>query len=879
MDTHFLGKFTDRIIGTREIPPRPEDGVRLPRWCHPDLSAVLERHGMTRLYSHQARMFELALQGKDVVITTGTASGKTLGFLLPVLQVLLGEPGTRAMLLYPTKALGQDQLRGLVELADGLGMEPGVYDGDTPPEERRRIRQRSRLILTNPDMLHSAFLPNHGRRGFSSLFRNLRFLVVDEMHVYRGAFGAHFANVIRRLWRLTDHYGSRPTVLTSSATIANPRELASKLFDREFELVDQDGSPSGGKLVHFWLPPLSRSGLFRLSVVREAVRLATHLVQKRVRFILFCRSRKETEVVLKETRDALRRVPGGYDESRLIAAYRGGYKPLERRKVERDLAEGRLVGVVSTNALELGIDIGQLEVAIQAGFPGTRASFWQQLGRAGRRGTLAHGILILAQKPVDQYIGMRPDWLMDQAAEHAVVDPHNLMIQLAHARAAAAELPLTLDDVARFPDLGEIVSVLSEAGELREMGPGYQWSGPAYPAGQLSLRNIDRERFKIVDRTTGRTVSEMDRPQTFREAFPRAVYLHDGAQYLVEDLDMVGHVATVRPVDQNYYTVADVRTTIEVLSVQQDARLERVRSWFGDVRVTDGTVGYKMLEFHTHQNLGYEAVEPELSVVIETEAAWFTIPKEVVEVVDSLALHHSEGMSHAIRAVARMRTMAERRDLQGKTFHYTDDGSGETDLAVILYDSHPGGLGYAARAFELGQEILEAAVALVEGCSCRSGCPACVGSYDLDKALVAWGLRGMVEEVEPYEMATPEGMIPWEEVEARWQEVVDLVLASEQGRGTGVRVLRDVVDVRVAPSRLVLVVPTPGLAAWMSRGPSLQVIEGALRRAVILPPGVTIMVEAQAAEPGRGLSKMDKLRRRHHDLVRSVGGSREGEGE
>ncbi len=622
-----LSRFPGRVIATRHIPGRDAVYAPIPSACHPALRTALEQRGIHRLFAHQAEAFEAARRGEHVVVTTGTASGKSLAYLLPVLQASLESPSARTLLLFPTKALSQDQLRGVLGLIDHLSartdaaaphIQAGVYDGDTPPADRSRIRDRAHLVLTNPDMLHSALLPNHGRSGYAHLFRNVRYVVIDELHSYRGAFGAHLANLLRRLLRVCRHYGSDPRFLCSSATIANAREHAEALCHRPFRLVDNDGSPSAGKVVHFWQPPLGDSDL-RRPITAELSQLVPYLIEQRHRTIAFCRSRKETEIVLKESRDRLRNV-AGHDEAYLLAGYRGGYTPEERRQVERDLVDGKLMGVVSTNALELGIDIGALQVVVQGGFPGTRASFWQQLGRAGRRSEVAHAIVVLAVSPTDQFIADDPDWLVGQPAEHAVLDRDNLAIQLAHVRAAAAELPLSLDDAAVFPDLGEIVAVLSRVGEVREMLGLWHWAGDAFPAGEFSLRNIHNDRFKIVNRQSGTTLTEMTRPQVYREAHTRAVYLHDGVQYQVEKLDLVQHVATVTEVEQNFYTQPDVRTAIDVLLVQERRPVGRTQAVFGDVRVDDVVVGYKMLEFHNHQNLGYEALREPLRLTVETEA-------------------------------------------------------------------------------------------------------------------------------------------------------------------------------------------------------------------------------------------------------------------
>ena len=889
-----LGPLSGRIVASRHVPPRSARYARIPEGCHPALQAALAATGVQELYCHQAEMFQRAMAGEDLVITTGTASGKSLAFLLPVLQAILEDPTRRAILLYPTKALGQDQLRSLLRFLDSCGaghLGAGVYDGDTPPQERTRIREKANLILTNPDMLNAGFLPNHGRRGYSHLFSNLSHLVVDEMHVYRGAFGAHFANLLRRVRRVCRHYGSAPRLLCSSATIANPAQLGEWLSGRPMGLVQDDGSPSAGKTIHFWRPPLLEGG-FRRALSREMTSLLPRLVAKRQRFIAFCRSRRETEIVLKETRDALRSVDGGHDETALIAGYRGGYTPEERRGVERALSGGKLLGVVSTNALELGVDIGALELVVQSGFPGTRASFWQQVGRAGRRGKDAHALLLLAPNAQDQYIGRDPDWLVGRPTEHAVVDPDNLMIQLAHIRAAAAELPLTLDDLALFPDLGEVIPVLLSAGELREVLGAYHWCGGPYPAGDFSLRNIDGHRFKVVDRSTGVTITEMDRPQTYHEAFPRAVYLHDGVQYLVETLDLVGRVATVVPVEQNYYTSPDVRTKVDVLITQERKKLERTTAWFGDVRVDETTVGYKMLEFHTHQNLGYEILEPRLTVQLETEAVWVAIPPDVHAVVSATGSDAVRGMVHALRSFARMQTMAERQDLVGSSFHYLDSGGGSTVTALVLYDSHPGGLGYAAKASEQIGPILRGAALLVEGCACRSGCPACVGDPKIDRALVVWGLRSLYEQVElpdgyarpvdrsgaglagpsgaqpggrhaPGASRVPQPWLDYAELPERFAEVAQRVQAEGW---PGADLLGLVVGVGAYPHVLALEFERPGAAEWAAAEPNRERLQSLLAAHVRLPDSVRLDLRATAAGAEAGARATHKLRRRLHDL-------------
>ena len=892
----LLASFGGRIVATRELPGREGSAVPLPEGLHPALRQALAERDIERLWSHQAETFARAQAGENVVVSTGTASGKSLGFLLPALHTVLEEPAARVLLLYPTKALAHDQLRGVLRLLESVSdgaIQAGVYDGDTPPNERKRLREQANLVLTNPDLLHAGLLPAHGRPGYAHLFRHVRWVVLDELHVYRGAFGAHVANLLRRLRRVCAHYGSQPRFLASSATIKNPRELAERLTGLPFSHVERDGSPAAGKVVHFWQPPLQDDDT-RRSVPQELALLLPRLVRARARAITFCRSRKETEVVLKEAHDHLAAIDGGHDERHLLASYRGGYTPEQRRAVERDLLEGRLLGVVSTNALELGVDVGQLEVVVQGGFPGTRASFWQQLGRAGRRGRVAHGVLVLAQTPTDQFIALDPDWLMRQPAEHAVVDPDNLTVQLLHARAAAAELPLSVDDVAWFADLGEIVPVLSAAGELRAVGAGWHWAGCPFPAGQCDLRATSEDRFKVVDRTDGRTLCEMTRPQVYREAHPRAVYLHAAREYLVEELDLVGHRAVVVPVEQNFYTQPDVRTQLEVLLASETQRGARARSWFGDVRATDAVVGYKMLEFHNHQNLGYEALHQELITCLETEAVWIGLPEPLLQVLGELRHDALRGMVHAVRAVARLLTMAEPSDLLGTTFPWSappapaseaaQDAAPPSRTALAIYDNHPGGIGFAAKAWDLLPEVLEGALRLVSQCACRDGCPACVGNYHLPRAAVAWALTGLLRDpgpppasLRPAAPPTPappqpapsqDGAapaIPAAELPARWGEV-QARLRADPSPGAGL--LQRVARVRWRGPRLVLALESPGLVRWIESAPVREQLLRALGRAVALPAEVELQAEASAEVQAAGLKRGLALRRRHEDLLR-----------
>lgn len=496
----------DMTAYMRIVPERKASYAEFPDTMNDEIKEYLGKQGINALYTHQTEMFEKAGRGENTVITTSTASGKTLAFLLPVLQKILEDPLTRAIFVYPTKALASDQYRSLQPVLEYFGegkIQAGVYDGDTMPAERSRIRKSANIILTNPEMLNSAFLPNHSKYGFDFIFANLRYIVIDELHSYRGAFGAHLANIFRRMHRICQYYHSSPQFLCSSATIANPVELAKKVCGTAFSLIEKDGSPSPVREYRIIQPPEIKGhndkvyGRYAASTV--AADMLPDLVKEQRHFIAFGKSRRTVEVILKEARDKLD--AAGFlsqADSRKIAGYRGGYTPLERKEIERKMMSGELNGLVSTNALELGIDIGSLDTTVIVGYPGTRASFWQQSGRAGRNGQTCVNYLILENQPFDQYIAVEPGWLFEGKSENAIVDPDNLLIELAHIRAAAAELPLSLDDAALFPSLGEIIPVLMKAEEVKSMAGRFAWSGPAFPAGDYSLRNMDKTRFKLV---------------------------------------------------------------------------------------------------------------------------------------------------------------------------------------------------------------------------------------------------------------------------------------------------------------------------------------------------------------------------------------------
>ena len=787
------------IVYSRTVPARGAEYADYPAELMPELAEYLRQRGIKRLYSHQAEMFGLAGRGENVVITTSTASGKTLGFLLPVLQEILRNPRTRAMFIYPTKALASDQYKALQPVLEYFGedrISAGVYDGDTAPAERSRIRRNANIILTNPEMINSSFLPNHSRYGFDLFFANLRYVVIDELHTYRGAFGSHLANVFRRLERVCRYYHSRPQFLCSSATIANPLELAEGICGRAFVQVEKDGAPRAERRYIFLQPDkiLDKYGkeIGQTSAATVAANLLPELMEEGISFIAFVSSRRNVEVVLKETRDLLEGLDaeaaglwGGQKSGRMravrpedlminrIAGYRGGYTPRERKEIEKRMNQGELLGLVATNALELGIDIGQLDATVLVGYPDTKASFWQQSGRAGRSGRACTNYLILREMPFDQYIAVNPDWLFDGSSESAVIDPNNLLIQLAHIRAAAAEIPLGRLDGELFPDMGEAVPILMEAGELTRQGDRYVWCGPAFPQGDYSLRNIDNGRYKLIQQETHEAITEMDELQAFRELHAGAVYMHGGVSYQVIRMEQESRTCYALPFSGNYYTMPGGNTNIRRLLVRRechyelavgqqesgyaDARQEdrEIGVFFGDIHVEDTVNMYKKLEFHNHQNLGYDQLPQPLTKQYDTEGTWIQLPPEVVRRYRSIlqesangkpALNnHFEGLCYALENAARMLTMTEKEDIGVST---SDNALGEqTDeqdqVVVYIYDKFVGGLGYAEKAYERMPEIVSRARTLVAGCSCEHGCIACIGDYRLSKSEVLWGLQQM----------------------------------------------------------------------------------------------------------------------------------------
>jgi DEAD/DEAH box helicase domain-containing protein len=689
------------------VGPLPDD---LPQ----ALRERLEDRGIDSLYSHQAEAWEAAGHGEHFVVTTGTASGKSLAFNLPVLAALSEEPKHRALYLYPTKALAQDQVRALSELKV-KNIRAAIYDGDTEGERRWQIRKWSNLILTNPDMLHVGVLPHHDRWG--DVLSNLRYVVVDEAHVYRGVFGSHVGNVLRRLRRLARVYGSEPQFLLASATIANPGELATSLTGLDFTVVGDDGAPKAERTISFWNPPLLDEELGeRGSALAEASKLMADLVERGLRTLVFAKSRRAAELIHKFTVERLG------DGSRL-SPYRAGYTPAQRREIERRLFGGELLGVSATNALELGIDVGALDAVLSVGFPGTVASLRQQWGRAGRRG---HGlaVLVASEDALDQYFMREPETLLGRRVEAAILDHENPRVLDGHVAAAAFEAPL---DEADTEILGaEALKRAAEHPDLKKTNAGYVWAGRDYPAGRFGLRSTSPDVFTIVEAETGAVLGTLERERAYSTVHDGAIYLHLGESYRVVALDLAARSALVEPFSGDYYTQAKKETMTSIEETLRGGRRLGLDLAFGLVSVTEQVVGYQLKSIRDQSTL--ELVDLDLpETTFETEAVWYVPEPEQLAGLTEMpkllgTLHAAE---HAMIAILPLWAMCDRWDIGGLStnVHYQTGRP-----TVFVYDGHPGGVGITERGFEAFEGWVGDTAKMLEGCPCESGCPSCVQS-------------------------------------------------------------------------------------------------------------------------------------------------------
>ncbi|HET6623230.1 MAG TPA: DEAD/DEAH box helicase [Gaiellaceae bacterium] len=743
MATDVAAGWAD-LLGEEEVahhglePAREAWSEPLPDDLDPRVASALLGVGITSLYRHQAEAWEAARRGENVVVTTGTASGKSLAFNLPVLDAIAREPKTRALYLYPTKALAQDQARALSELRL-KGLKPAIYDGDTPPETRWQVRKWSNLVLTNPDMLHLGVLPHHDRWG--DVLHNLRYVVVDEAHVYRGVFGSHVANVLRRLRRLARVYDADPQFVLTSATIANAGELALALTGEPATAVERDASPKAEREIVVWNPPLLDPELgLRASPLGEAARLLSQLTTRGLRTICFAKSRKAAELIHRFTVERVDTATAAR-----LAPYRAGYTPAQRRDIERRLVEGELLGVTATDALELGIDIGLLDCAISVGFPGTVASLRQQWGRAGRRGR-GLAVLVASEDALDQFFAREPEALLSRRVEAAILDHANPRILDPHVLAAAFEAPL---DEADAETLGpEALERAAELPELERTGAGFVWKGRDYPAARVSLRSGDIDSFTVVERESGSLLGLVERDRAFSTVHQGAVYLHLGEQYLVEELDLVARVALVSPASVEWYTQVkkETETTIEQAE-RVEARLG-VDLHFGRVSVSEQVVGYAKKAVRDGSTIDVvPLLMPETT--FETEAIWFSPEPEQLDGLEGMpkllgTLHAAE---HTLIALLPLWAMCDRWDIGGLStnVHYQTGRP-----TIFVYDGHAGGVGITARGFDRFEGWVEDTAALLRRCSCASGCPSCVQSPkcgNLNEFLDKSGARTLLERM------------------------------------------------------------------------------------------------------------------------------------
>lgn len=759
----YRHKFADRILLHRVLPARPPQYAPFPESLPAALVAGLRTRGIEQPYTHQARAWEVLASGKNVTVITPTASGKTLCYNVPVVQQILKDRNSRALYLFPTKALSQDQMAELQALLDlaAPDVKTFTFDGDTPADARQAIRAQGHIVITNPDMLHSGVLPHHVK--WQKLFENLKFIVLDELHSYRGVFGSHVTNVVRRLKRVCSFYGSRPQFICCSATIANPQDHAERLLEEPVELISENGAPTGEKHFFFHNPPVVNAALgIRRSYVKESQSVANYFLSRGLHTILFAPSRLIMEILLTYLQQEQ---SGSVLKEGEIRGYRGGYLPSVRRDIEAGLRSGEIKGVVCTNALELGIDIGSLDASILAGYPGTISSSWQQSGRAGRRDRPSLTVMVASSSPVDQFLMANPEYFFGASPEHARTNPENLHILVDHVKCASFELPFRAGETFGKEDLGEILTFLGEEGFVHQAGDAHHWISEAYPANAVSLRRITSDNFLVVDTSRNNEImAEVDFSAALTTLHEKAVYLCEGRPYYVDRLDFEGRKALVRPVEADYYTDAITYTDVKVLEVFEQAAVPRIQPSHGEIQVKEEVVGFKKLKFFTLENVGAgELSLPEHEW--HTTAFWLAVPKEML----AAAPYDSEekidgirGLSYALRSVAVIYLMCDLRDLGVTVIDTLQDRKiyqeqlrgrqpgPESRLGfqpnIYLYDKYPGGIGFSKTMYDQRETLLASVASLVANCPCELGCPSCIGAPLLHtkrtKEVVLWLLRG-----------------------------------------------------------------------------------------------------------------------------------------
>jgi DEAD/DEAH box helicase domain-containing protein len=746
-------RFGPYFTADTTLMPRKGEYGPIPHWLDPRLSSALGNLGIKQLYSHQLEAIDAARNGENVALVTPTASGKTLAFNLPVLHEILTDPDSRAIYIFPTKALTQDQYTQLYDLINDMDVpiSTHTYDGDTPADARLAIRERGHIVLTNPDMLHAAILPHHPK--WMKLFRNLKYIVIDEVHTYRGVFGSHMANVMRRLLRIARFHGSNPTFVCCSATIANPKELTEALIEQPATLVDRNGAPAGQRHVLLYNPPVVNKQLgIRASYIKQTRMFAMDLVERDIPCIVFALSRLNVELLVKYLREGLHK--RGISPE-VVQGYRGGYLPNRRREIEKGLRAGKVKCVVATNALELGIDIGSLDAAIVAGYPGTQASLMQQWGRAGRKSGMSLAIYVSKSDPLDQYVVAHPDYLLGRNPEEARIDPNNPYILADHLKCAAFELPF--DDGDTFGNVpaegvNGLFKVMRHAKLVHKVKGRTLWANDAYPASEVSLRNIPGQNFVVIDKDREIIIAEVDFVSAHTMLHEGAIHNVDGIQYHVKELDYDGRKAYVERAVTDFFTDAETYVEVRIIETEDSRDLPHAHLSHGEVVITEKVVGFKKVRFYTSENVGYGEVKlPELTM--HTMGSWFSVKSKTlqqleygkVEIADAVM-----GIARALHFVATLKLMCSVHDIghcvgdqsaewfsiSGVTFRgsYSFDESQEHTFAptIFLFDRRAGGVGLAPQAFRVLPELLARTCELIADCDCESGCPACIGPASID---------------------------------------------------------------------------------------------------------------------------------------------------
>lgn len=715
----------ENITHWEVIPAREGIYAEFPEYIDDRLTIVLGQRGVRKLYSHQRAAVDSIHQGNDTVIVTPTASGKTLCYNLPVLDAIMKNPSCRALYLFPTKALSQDQLAELMELVNKLDVDIKTYtfDGDTPQTARRLIRSAGHIVVTNPDMLHAGILPHHTK--WIKLFENLQYVVIDEIHHYRGIFGSHLANVIRRLKRICKFYGSNPLFICSSATIANPDELAERIVGRKVSLINENGAPSGEKHFIIYNPPVINRQLgIRKSSLNESLMLAERFISHRIQTIIFAQYRLQVEILLSYLREKFKEPFG---KNIKVSGYRGGYLPNQRREIEQGLRRGEIIGVVSTNALELGIDIGALDVSIICGYPGSISSVWQQAGRAGRRSGVSVTIFVANSSAINQFLAKHTSYLLKRTPEMGIIDPDNLIISANHIKCASFELPFRREEEFRPDGTLEILNYLENQKVVRQTGGKYHWSSEIYPAQGVSLRSASPDNFVILNETdNNRVIGEIDYYAAPIFLHPEAIYLHDANQYQVTSLDWEGKKAYVKEVAVDYYTDAETKSDLKVLSTADEKRSGDALICWGEVTVTMVTVLFKKVKFHTHENVGSGIITlPELE--LHTNAFWYAFPGDIryrLNLEGETFGGALRGLANILGKIAPLWVMCDPHDLRS----ISQVRSPFSELPTIyIYENIPDGVGYSEKLFNISDDLFRACLEQLENCPCQGGCPSCVG--------------------------------------------------------------------------------------------------------------------------------------------------------